>query len=175
MDARFDANHILDEKFVPHDVAGTVAIDEFIVGDGAFAVQAPASYQLVLTALDEGIFAQGKVSLPVEATCVRCLEPFELIITASVENTFYYEPVFDEDGDSLPQVDEYGYIDLEGELVEDLIIETPYAPLHDPQCKGICPLCGTNRNTNPCTCADDLVDYNHPFSQLDALLDNREE
>jgi uncharacterized protein len=27
-------------------------------------------------------------------------------------------------------------------------------PLCDPGCRGLCPMCGGNRNVNPCACAE---------------------
>jgi uncharacterized protein len=165
-----NANHILDEKFVPHEVEGSIEIDEFIVGDEAFEVRAPASYAVTCTALEDGIIAQGEVSMPVRASCSRCLEPFETTICSPVDTMFYYEPTNDEDGDPYPIVDEYGHIDLEAELIEDLIVAAPFAPLHDEGCRGLCPVCGVNRNDTTCSCAEDTVDERYPFAGLDELL-----
>ena len=170
MTTTFDVNSVLDEKFIPHERAGTIDIDQFKVGDEAFAVQAPASYQVMLTALEDGLLTQGQVTLPVKVACARCLEPFDTAITSSVDTTFYYEPTVDDDGDPYPEVDEFGHIDLDSELIEDLIVAAPLAPLHDPDCLGICEVCGANRNIDPCRCAEDVVDETHPFAGLDALL-----
>ncbi|MCL2818842.1 MAG: DUF177 domain-containing protein [Actinomycetia bacterium] len=175
MGTTLDVNYALDEKFVPHPLAGTLDIDEFIVGDQAFAVQAPASYEVTMTALEEGLLAQGTVWLPVSARCVRCLEPFEMTITSPVDSMFYYVATVDDDGDPYPEVDEYGHIDLEAELIEDLVVAAPFAPIHDPSCKGICSVCGKNRNAGQCTCEDDLLDERHPFAALDSLLNGSDE
>ncbi|MCL2491951.1 MAG: YceD family protein [Coriobacteriia bacterium] len=169
MSTTLDVNYALDERYVPHQLAGTVDIDEFIVGDEAFAVQAPASYEVTLTALDEGILAQGEVSLPVRGKCVRCLEDFDIVISSEVDSMFFYEPTQDDDGDPYPEVDEFGHIPLEAELIEDLIVASPFAPIHDETCKGLCPDCGTNLNTDPCHC-NEKPDDDHPFAVLDALL-----
>jgi len=174
MRTSLDVNYILDERYIPRHLEGTVDIDEFVVGDEAFAVQAPASYSLDLTALDDGLLAQGRVTFPVTTTCVRCLKPFGMVIDSRVDSMFYYEPTVDDDGDPYPEVDEYGYIDLEQELIEDLIVAAPFAPLHDEECKGICQTCGNDLNTNPCSC-DELLDETHPFAGLEALLNQDEE
>jgi len=175
MSSAFDANYALDEKYVPHPLDGTISIDEFIVGDQAFAVQAPASFDVLLTALDDGLLVQGEVTLLVMSDCVRCLKPFETKITAAVDSMFYYETTLDDDGDPYPEVDEFGCIDLEGELIEDLIIAAPFAPIHSQDCKGICFVCGADRNVDPCRCAEDAVDETHPFACLDMLLDKGDE
>jgi uncharacterized protein len=175
MSPTFDVNNVLDERFVPCVFEGTIDIDEFIVGDEAFAVQAPASYVVSMTALEDGIVVQGTVALPIGTACARCLVDFDTAITATVDSMFYYVPTVDDDGDPYPEVDEFGHIELDAELIEDLIVEAPLAPLHDPECKGICFMCGVDRNIDSCTCEDDAVDETHPFAGLDALLDSADE
>jgi len=175
MSTTLDVNYILDEKYVPHPLNGTIPIDEFIVGDQAFEPQAPAVYLLDLTALDDGLLVQGSVSLNVKMVCARCLGPIFAPISSDVDSMFYYEPTSDDDGDPYPEVDEYGHINLESELIEDLIVATPFAPLCKKECKGVCSVCGKNRNFDSCTCEDDEIDATHPFAGLDALLQKDEE
>jgi uncharacterized protein len=43
-------------------------------------------------------------------------------------------------------------IDLNELLREQFYLALPMKPLHAADCKGICPQCGTNRNTAPCDC-----------------------
>ena len=38
-------------------------------------------------------------------------------------------------------------------ILAGLILEAPFAPLHDEDCAGICPQCGADLNTDPCDCA----------------------
>jgi uncharacterized protein len=57
-------------------------------------------------------------------------------------------------------------LDASEAIRQGLISETPMAPLCQPDCAGICPECGTNRNTNPCECETDHID-----PRLAGLLD----
>ena len=41
---------------------------------------------------------------------------------------------------------------------EELLLALPDNPLCKVDCLGICPVCGNNRNSNPCTCADKKTD-----------------
>jgi len=39
-----------------------------------------------------------------------------------------------------------------------LLLEMPLAPLHDPNCAGLCPTCGVNRNLTHCECVTKEID-----------------
>lgn len=43
-------------------------------------------------------------------------------------------------------------IDIGPDIREEIILEYPIKPLCKPECKGICPKCGRNRNEGECGC-----------------------
>ena len=43
-----------------------------------------------------------------------------------------------------------GELDLSSELRDELVLAVPLNPLCDDGCRGLCPLCGNNRNLVPC-------------------------
>jgi uncharacterized protein len=45
-------------------------------------------------------------------------------------------------------------IDLEELVHEQVCLALPYTVLCAPECRGLCPQCGTNRNVNACGCAE---------------------
>jgi len=73
-------------------------------------------------------------------TCGRCLKEFEKEITKEVNFSY---PVESSDQ----------YIDLSQDIREEIILDYPYVPLCDPECKGLCPKCGKNINEGGCSCA----------------------
>ena len=44
-----------------------------------------------------------------------------------------------------------GYIDLRPLVHEYLLIEIPISPQCQVDCRGLCPICGTNQNLKLCT------------------------
>ncbi|HEX9136023.1 MAG TPA: DUF177 domain-containing protein, partial [Nitrospirota bacterium] len=57
------------------------------------------------------------------------------------------------------------------ELVkEQLLISIPMVPLHGPDCKGLCPVCGTNLNEAACSCQKDGSGEFGAFSTLKDLF-----
>jgi uncharacterized protein len=156
------------------EVSGDLPLDSFEVGTEVFNPTGPAHFDLTITNSGTGIVVMGSVTLPALATCARCLEEFPLDITAEVDG--YYIRPGDEEG--IPEEQEISYIDAENRIdvlpamMSALVLEAPFAPVHDESCAGICPTCGADLNQGPCACAEQPGESN-PFAALQGLLDER--
>ena len=130
----------------------------------AAPLQASGQVELVLGSLGE-IRAKGQVRVKMQAECDRCLEPVEIPVDSSFE--LYYRPV--EEGNNTARavrveekaIDageaEMGFyegdgLELNDVLREFVLLALPMRKLCDENCKGICPVCGQNRNQNECRC-----------------------
>lgn len=101
----------------------------------------------------------------VQVPCARCLEPVEQSIETSFDLLFRPR---DADMDGIDRAittseTEIGYYEGDGLLLEDVLREQillalPAKILCSPDCKGLCPECGGNRNTDPCNCVTTSVD-----------------
>lgn len=111
----------------------------------------------------DGVEAAFTVTAPVDLTCTRCLTQW----TESLEVTGsqYFSRTPDEDGYAI--VD--GTVDMSGPATDELALAIPLAPLCKPDCKGLCPICGTDLNTDPCDGHPD--DSDSPFASLKDLFD----
>jgi uncharacterized protein len=107
-----------------------------------------------------GQFA-GKFQVP----CARCVEPVEIPLAADFDLIF--RPVT-ADSEALersitaPET-EIGYYQKDSLLLEDVLREQvllslPVRTLCKPDCKGLCPRCGENRNTQACHCGENPGD-----------------
>ncbi|HEV2361328.1 MAG TPA: DUF177 domain-containing protein [Acidimicrobiales bacterium] len=89
----------------------------------------------------------GTASAPWEGECRRCLGEARGILSAPVSELLTDDPDPDTgyvlDGD---------FLDLLTIVHDACILELPLAPLCSADCLGLCPECGSNRNTAPCTC-----------------------
>ncbi|MPN60052.1 hypothetical protein SDC9_207775 [bioreactor metagenome] len=80
--------------------------------------------------------------------CVRCLEPYEQVLSAEFSDVFSYKNVeFTESGLVIP---EDGNVDLDPLVREYLLLDSPIKPLCKPDCQGLCIICGENLNLNTC-------------------------
>ena len=92
------------------------------------------------------VFADVTLDYVIAGECSRCLEPARQNVSCSFEAKFSLNPGAD-DG-------EYGYsggkIDLTDCVNENLILSVPATIYCKPDCKGLCPVCGANRNLTDC-------------------------
>jgi uncharacterized protein len=85
--------------------------------------------------------------------CRRCLVPVESAVRGDAH--LLYADANDENADE-PDVFPIGdlgmTLDLRPALREQWLLEAPALPLCRPDCKGLCPTCGTDLNVSSCAC-----------------------
>jgi len=124
----------------------------------------------------QDIRLNGELATRLELLCARCLEPVAQDVTRKFD--LLYRPLGTDAGNEELSVTvaeaEVGYYQGDGLLLEDAIREqvllaVPLKVVCREDCKGLCPTCGKNRNTEPCSCAPPLGD-----PRWSALKDIRE-
>jgi uncharacterized protein len=105
--------------------------------------------QVGLTATSgiDGVMVHGEIRTPWHAQCRRCLADVEGVAVSEVDERFQVRPT---DDDSLEIVGDQ--IDLVPIVREYVLLDLPDAPLCRPDCAGICPNCGADRNLGECHC-----------------------
>ncbi len=115
----------------------------------------------------------GHASASFVSICARCLKPVPLTVQTDVRETF--EPTNDlpDNGEEQPG-ETYGYtghkLDIGQALRDNLIPLLPARVICKDDCAGICPVCGADRNENPCDCLDPEKGRQGPFDALKQLL-----
>jgi len=150
--------------------------DGLSVDETAFAVSpyTDASWQLDRVALridkdGDEVDIRGQVHATVPLLCGRCAEGFTAGVTADIDLRFAPKPARVE-GTELGRDDldtdfyEDDQIDLGRVIDNETTLALPMKPLCEPGCRGLCPVCGVNRNINPCAC-----DARAPDPRLAAL------
>jgi uncharacterized protein len=126
----------------------------------------PLEADLLLESIVEGILVSGRVRATMQLRCARCLKDFEAPLEVEVSELFVTAP--DPDGDQYP-LDPEGSLEPE-QMVRDTVgIELPFSPLHSPDCLGLCPVCGGDRNLGECL--GDHPQTDTRWAGLDAVLD----
>ena len=102
---------------------------------------------------------QGRYSVEIGAPCDRCLErtryPLEVsfdLFYRPVETIAREEEVGIDEAESEIGFYEGGGIELEDVLREQILLALPMQRICSETCKGICPMCGQNRNQAACNC-----------------------
>lgn len=116
----------------------------------------------------QGLIVTANFKAFTQATCVRCLEDFSLPLTWQFTEMYAFSRKQTTESELLVPMD--GYLDL-GELVNDYaVLAIPISPVCSPDCKGLCPVCGVNRNETDCGHHTDDSGES-PFAMLKNLLD----
>lgn len=110
----------------------------------------------------QGIECAGRLVAMAMVPCSRCLEPYALPVVREFDVSYVPMPVGDGQGGAEIQIDkddlDVSYLDRQGcfetaDLVsEQIYLALPMKPLCAPDCKGLCPGCGANRNLEVCLC-----------------------
>ena len=108
------------------------------------------------TRTPQGLYAQGRLTGTVTNECARCLDEFDQPVSARVAELYHYPPE-SAPPDSLVVSDDV-HLDLTPLVREDFWLSIPMHALCRPDCKGLCPQCGTNWNEGPCDCRDEVLD-----------------
>jgi uncharacterized protein len=115
----------------------------------------PIEAELLLESVVEGILVTGPLHGAMRFSCARCLKTFEQPFALEVSELF--APHAAEDDDEYPLGPE-GAIDIEPMVRDAVLLSMPFSPLCKPDCAGLCPRCGGDRNLGECTCGPELAD-----------------
>ena len=112
----------------------------------------------------DGVMASFTSSAQGHMKCVRCLIEWDEEVFVS--GTQHFAKLPEEDGYAV----EEGLIDVGGLGMDELALALPLAPIHDENCKGLCPVCGNDLNSDPCDGHEEGSDS--PFAVLKDLFDS---
>lgn len=108
---------------------------------------------------------QGRVRTEITLTCCRCLTEFRMPLDKRFEQIYLPQPVTAPDAEiELREGDlDVGFfrnfkIDFKAALLEQILLEVPMKPVCRPDCRGLCPQCGTDLNFSACSCPRQIAD-----------------
>jgi len=115
---------------------------------------------------NEELNVVAKVSFKIQAVCDNCGEEFEKDIT------FDLNEIFKENYNSHDEEDyliSQTCVQIDKPVEDDLILAIPTKMICKSDCKGLCQVCGKNKNYSSCQCEKILQNeevINNPFNQL---------
>lgn len=101
--------------------------------------------------------------------CARCLKPLDVPLEAQVETVLSREG---EEEDEVFLLTEDA-VEVEDVLIPELLLQVRMTYLCKEDCKGLCPVCGADRNVTACTCESKQVDPR--LAALAALLGDKKD
>lgn len=111
------------------------------------------------------LFVEGKLTAVAQVDCDRCLRP----ITLPVNQAFSLEYVTREEYETLQAAElsekdlalsvfDGEGIDIDEIVREQLLLAVPFHTLCQETCKGLCPVCGADKNVRECSCTGTEID-----------------
>jgi uncharacterized protein len=127
-------------------------------------LKAKGSARLLNRTLGE-IRVEGDVAVEVEGTCDRCLDraqyaisnQFDLVYMPGGESSSRKEDEIEKDALDVGFYEGDG-LELNDVLREVILLALPMQLICGEDCRGICPVCGQNRNQQDCGCSPASTD-----------------
>lgn len=149
------------------------------IGSEAVKITSPVHAVLHIKKTGAEVMVNGMVSGDVELQCSRCLASFPLHVESAFD--VVYDPAEavarDEHHELKSDELDTGFykqdtLDTDELLAEQLILSIPMKPLCSAECKGLCPVCGADRNTTDCGC--EIKEADPRLKVLEQLLKKKE-
>lgn len=118
------------------------------------------------------IYLECEVYINAQLTCDRCNEEYSSRLTNTFSATYIFEKAETNDDESSVKYISHDVdkIDLTEEVTEYSKLAIPMKKICSEECKGLCPVCGNNRNEIDCDCKIEIT--NSVWDPLKKLKDN---
>ena len=139
----------------------------------------PLVGSVTLMRTSQGILVTGRLRTRLRVACRRCLDLAEVKVQLDLQEEFHpvvriaeapLDDVPDEEYDEALLIDEHHILDLSEVVRQGLWLAAPMEALCRPDCAGLCPRCGGNRNLGECHCDEAAIDPR--WAALQMLLPN---
>lgn len=139
--------------------------DELGSFDERVNVIAPVNVTGAVRLAGPEVFVNGHIETRAQVACDRCLKPIELPIDVDFDLQYITGGAYESSGAAELSENEMSISVFDGDAIdvdeivkEQILLAVPTRMLCQPDCKGICPDCGIDRNTGDCACGTNKVD-----------------
>ena len=132
---------------------------------------APLKIDVTAELLGAEIRIRGRLTTNLAGSCDRCLGRVQIPVNRDFD--LFYRPmksIAKEEEIEIPADElEIGFysgdgIELADVATEQVILAVPMKVICSAECRGLCPVCGANRNVTQCACAP--PQHDSPFASL---------
>jgi uncharacterized protein len=144
-------------------------VDPAEVGAAHPTIDAGVTLDVDLRSTLDDIVVTGWLEIPWASACRRCLRPLREALRVDVDEHYAENPELVERGQAFP-IDR-GQLDLAPLVHDEVLLAAASERLCRPDCAGLCPACGRDRNDASTACACDAAPVDDRWSVLDQLRD----
>ena len=139
--------------------AHSYSADELVLDDEHARLVEPPQITGRINRSGHEVRLRGRITARAEVDCDRCLKQVTVPIETSFDVTYVPASDYQEQGAAELQEEDLGIsiyedeaIDIDELVREQVLLNIPARALCTEDCKGLCPICGANRNETPCEC-----------------------
>ena len=126
--------------------------------------------EITVSVTEDGVLVEGELTALTQLECTRCLAPYKEVLEINFTELYSHDTGQEDIGQTRLPPD--GMIDLRPLLREYALLDIPIRHLCSADCKGLCPVCGVNRNEKDCGHKQETIDPR--MAKLKELLDEDE-
>jgi len=147
------------------DFAHVYQPDDLNPVDERISLSEPATVSGKVRLAGNEVFVNGHVETRAKVECDRCLQPVETPVNTEFALEYITGSEYESGGVAELTEAEMSVSVFDGEAIdvdeivkEQIVLAVPTRMLCREDCKGICPECGTDRNTGDCNCTTEDID-----------------
>ena len=142
-----DVHELLHKPGAHRHVVVRAPLDDLATPVASVPPDRPVTVDVEVESVVEGVLVTGTVSATAVVQCVRCLRHVDHELAVEVRELFALEPGEEDEGYAVLPDDR---LPLDTMARDALVLGFPAFPLCRPDCPGLCPVCGADRNTDDC-------------------------
>ncbi len=138
---------------------------EIVLEDDRVRVVSPPQVSSEIRQAEGKVNVNGRVESRVQVECDRCLKPVEVPVDSRFKLEYVTAEEYKSQQDAELSVEDLDLTIFDGEVIdidalvgEELLLAVPDHLLCKENCKGICPVCGSDRNAANCGCDTSEID-----------------
>ena len=143
-----DVRELLRQPGAHKHVVVRASLDDLATPVASVPPDRPVTVDAEIESVVEGLLVTGRVRATVVVSCVRCLRQFDQELAVEVRELFALQPGGEEDEGYAVLPDDR--LPLDTMARDALVLGFPAFPLCRPDCAGLCPVCGADRNNVDC-------------------------
>jgi len=150
------------------NLAHTYAPDELVLDDEAVRLTGAPEIHAQIKKRGEQVDLRGHISARAEVDCDRCLKVVDIPLEMDFVATYVPAKISTDDVEKEAELRDEDLnvsvfdcetIDLDELVREQVLLALPLHALCADDCKGLCPTCGANKNSNgACDCEQTEID-----------------
>lgn len=141
-------------------------LDNNLIEDKHYQFLTPVTVKGVMNYQNDVLDVNAVVNFKLLVVCDNCGESFEKDIEFDLVEKFIEQYDSHNEEDYLIK---QTCVEIDKPVIDNLLLNIPTKMLCKEDCKGLCAVCGKNKNVSTCNCdslMDELESLENPFNQL---------